>query len=94
MEITEIVTSYINHIDNVIEVKFRINDDEDNEIRVDKIELSETEDFGFNIIIDDSEFYDDDIIGIEEDIDESELISFLNEYYVVYSDRLPNKNYY
>ena len=58
------------------------------------IDLSEITDFGFDLITEDYESYEED----EEEeyfwldsptIDEDNLISFLNEYYVVYPNKLP-----
>jgi len=94
MEIIEIISYELNHTSDIVEVKFRMNEDSDDEIRTDKIEMKEADDFGYILILDDFGFYDED----EEDeflnyndIDENELLSFLNEYYMIYPDRIPEK---
>jgi len=94
MEIIEIISYELNHTSAIVEVMFRMNEDSDDEIRTDKIEMKEADDFGYILILDDFGFYDED----EEDeflnyndIDENELLSFLNEYYMIYPDRIPEK---
>jgi len=96
MEILEVVSYFINHSKDTIEVRFRTTDDSDEEIRIDEIDLKESDDFGFNLIIEDYGFYDDeedDLIN-EDDVDESELLSFLNEYYLIYPERIPEKDFF
>jgi hypothetical protein len=67
-----------------------MNEDSNFESRYDTIELSESDDFGFSLINEDIEFFDDEEENIEfDDINENELQSFLNEYYMIYPDRLP-----
>lgn len=98
MEIREIVSYYINNAAETLEVSFRTLDDEDNQLRNDEIPIVEITAFGYDIIKSDSEFLDD---FEEEDlfesflsdnldyIDPQELLSFLNEYYTIYQDKLP-----
>jgi hypothetical protein len=95
MEIVEIISYHVNYTTDTIEVKFRVNEDDDSEIRVDTINLSESDDFGYNIILEDLDFWDDEEMEdfeSEDDVDEEELKSFLNEYYMIYPDRLPAKD--
>lgn len=97
MEIVEIISYYINHASSTLDVKFRLSDDSESEIRKDEVDLGEISDFGFNVITEDFEFYDEDddeITGINEEINEEELLSFLNEYYLIYPERLPLKELY
>lgn len=100
MEIVEIISYYVNHSTDTIEVKFRLNEDNSDEIRIDEIELSESEDFGYVLIMEDLDFYDEDdeydidTDNLEEGVDEDELVSFLNEYYMIYPERLPAKDLY
>ena len=100
MEIVEIISYYVNHSTDTIEVKFRLNEDNSDEIRIDEIELSESEDFGYVLITEDLDFYDEDdeydidTDNLEEGVDEDELVSFLNEYYMIYPERLPVKDFY
>jgi hypothetical protein len=94
MEIIEIISYELNHTSDIVEVKFRMNEDSDDEIRTDKIEMREADDFGYILITEDFGFYDDDedddFLNYN-DIDENELLIFLNEYYMIYPDRLPEK---
>jgi hypothetical protein len=90
MEVIEVITYQINHLDDTISVQFRMNEDSEFESRYDTIELTEADDFGFSLINEDIEFFDEDESEIEfDDINENELHSFLNEYYMIYPDRLP-----
>ena len=84
MEIKELVSYYINETSHTLDVTFRILTDNEDEIRTDQIILDEIETFGYNISnkIDES-FFD------EEELDEDEIISFLNEYYLIYPKKLP-----
>jgi hypothetical protein len=94
MEIIEIISYELNHTSDILEVKFRMIEDSDDEIRADKIEMKESDDFGYILILDDFGFYDeeeeDEFLNYN-DIDENELLSFLNEYYMIYPDRIPEK---
>jgi hypothetical protein len=101
MEIREIIDYRINHISENIEIDFRILDDENFVIRKDKVLFSDMDSFGFinlkNSMIDESIDDEDDeidIFGFDEYYDEQELLSFLNEYYLIYPDRLPEKDFY
>lgn len=95
MEIIEIISYKLNKTSDTLEVKFRTNEDSKDEIRVDTVELKETDDFGYILINEDFGFYDDEDEDDEllnfNDIDENELMSFLNEYYMIYSERIPEK---
>lgn len=95
MEINEVVTYFLNPDTNIIEVSFRTLDDPEDVIRIDSIELSVAEDYGFDLVVEDFDFFGEDFFDeIEEDasrldLDEDELISFLNEYYIVHPELLP-----
>jgi hypothetical protein len=97
MEIVEIVTYHLNNLEEVLEVSFRTNSDSEEVIRESKISYLDISDFGYQFheeISDDlksdedddfySDFEDDDLF-----VDENEILSFLNEYYVLFSDKLP-----
>jgi hypothetical protein len=94
MEIQELIFFYLHENSNQVEVQFRLNIDSDEEMRTDLIDVNEAIDFGYDIIMEDYDLTSDDE---EEDfywlespsIDEDNLISFLNEYYVINSDKLP-----
>lgn len=98
MEIKELVSFYINEVSETLEVSFRIISDNDDEIREDQIELSEVETFGYNLnnkiditlFEDDDDEYGSDEDGLMDNFDEYEVISFLNEYYIIYPDYLPD----
>ncbi len=92
MEIIEIVSFHLNNFEQVLEVSFRTNNDTEDLIREDKIPFIEIEDFGYNFynytenseLTEEDEFYDDDLF-----VDENEILSFLNEYYLLFIDKLP-----
>ena len=98
MEIKELVSYYINETSHMLEVTFRTLTDNDDEIRTDQIVLEEIETFGYNIsnnikedfYADDDEEFEDMFDDFEEEeLDEEEIISFLNEYYLIYPKKLP-----
>ena len=92
MEIIEIISYHINHSDDTIIVEFRTNEETNFELRTDTIDLKEADDFGFNLFNEDFDFFDEDDEDLElDDVNEEELFSFLNEYYMIYPDRLPKK---
>ncbi len=100
MEVVEIVTHYIDKTQNLINVEFRILGDDDDVIREDFIEYSFFEEFGYDkqknfdifesLIEEEDEWEDDDYDYVDN---EDNLISFLNEYYIVYPKKLPKVNY-
>lgn len=100
MEVIEIISNFINKDNNVVEVEFRMRGDNEDTVRTDTIEFEYLQDFGygenffsFDLFEDDDEEWD---LGFEEEeffIDEDDLISFLNEYYLVYEDKLPGAEY-
>lgn len=99
MEIREIVSYYLNKELNLLEVSFRTIDDSDDVVRNDEIDYTEVKEYGFELETDffdlfegiyddeDNDFLDasDDVIEIDED----ELLLFLNEYYTINEDSLP-----
>lgn len=102
MEIKELESFYINEASQTLDVTFRIHSDNDDEIRTDQIDLSETKTFGYSLTNQpSSDFFDDeefeDIFDDDDDdteLDEEEIISFLNEYYLIYPDKLPETQLY
>jgi hypothetical protein len=100
MEIVELVFFHLNYFSNVLEVSFRTNSDSEDEIRYDKIDFDEITDFGFDFIPDEIDEFDsendeyEDESDFEDSVDESDIISFMNEYYVVYPDKLPKSELY
>jgi len=103
MEIKEIVSHYLNHSNEALEVSFRTIDDDENELRSAEIPIAEIIAFGYDFTKGDSqilEMFDDedtedDVFGVlnssDETIDSYELTQFLNEYYLVYPDQIPDK---
>lgn len=105
MEIKEIVSYFLNPESNILEVSFRTIDDDDDVLRTDNIDYSVTEEYGFVLESDDFGFYDDEFDDEDEDgqifekeskieLDEYELISFLNEYYEINPKSLPRAESY
>jgi hypothetical protein len=97
MEIVEIISHYIDKNQNIINVEFKILGDDDDVVREDIIEYNFFEEFGYDnkksydifesFIDEDDEWdFEDDTEYIEN---EDTLISFLNEYYIVYPKKLP-----
>jgi ferritin len=108
MEIKELVSFYINDNTETMDVTFRLSIDGDDEIRTDQIDLDVIKSFGYNLedlrtnnILDmysDEDEDDDDIFGDifddVEDFDSDEVKSFLNEYYLIFPDRLPDVDFF
>jgi hypothetical protein len=106
MEIKEIVNHYVNFTNDILEVSFRTIDDDDTELRNAEIPVVEIIAFGYDFIKNDSsllemfedeendgddEFFDGIPSNKNESLDVYDLMSFLNEYYLVYPDQLPKK---
>ena len=94
MEIQELIFFYLHENSNQVEVQFRLSIDSDEEMRTDLIDVNEAIDFGYDIIMYDYDLNQDEeeeeFYGLESpSIDEENLISFLNEYYIINSDKLP-----
>ena len=101
MEIKEIISYYLNGDTNIIEVSFRTIDDEEDVLRNDTIDYTIVEEYGFDLITESFYFFDDDddfegVIFEEEtiELDEDELIVFLNEYYLINPSQLPKSEFY
>ena len=104
MEIKEIVNHYVNFSNDILEVSFRTIDDSDSELRNAEIPVVEIIAFGYDFIKNDSqildifdddegddEFYEETSLIKDESLDTHDLMSFLNEYYLVYPDQLPKR---
>lgn len=102
MEIREILSHFANTNTSYLEVDFRLAEDSDELVRTDSITFKEIKDFGFDFVDklesihesfsddDDEELEDDEFMfGFDETVDLDEIKSFLDEYYMVYPDRLP-----
>lgn len=100
MEVREIISSFINKESNILKVEFRFLGDEG--VRSDVMEFEYVQEFGYdagNIMgmfesMEEEDEWDD--WGSDEEetyLDDETLISFLNEYYVVFPDRIPDEEY-
>jgi hypothetical protein len=101
MEIKEIISYYLNGDTNIIEVSFRTIEDEEDVLRNDTIDYTIVEEYGFDLVTESFDFFgdDDDYEGgiFEEEtieLDEDELIVFLNEYYLINPSQLPKSEFY
>jgi hypothetical protein len=102
MEIKEIISHYLNSDTNIMEVSFRTIDDEEDVLRNDTIDYSIVEEYGFDLIRESFDFFgveDEEFEGgiFEEELielDEDELLIFLNEYYMVNPLQLPKSEFY
>ena len=102
MEIKEIVSYFLSSESNILEVSFRTINEEDDVLRTDNIDYSVTEEYGFVLESDTFGFYDSEFDEEEDlfeedskiELDEDELISFLNEYYEVNPKNLPSAEVY
>lgn len=100
MEIKELESFYVNETSKTLDVTFRILSDNDDEIRTDQVDISETKTFGYDFVTketdklwDDEGDDEDNFDSYDEELDmgEEEIISFLNEYYLIYPTRLPTQ---
>ena len=99
MEIKEIVSYFLNSDSNIMDVSFRTIEDDDEVMRTDSIDYSIVEDYGFDLVSESFDFFDDDyeeeIFEIEKvELDEDELLTFLNEYYTINPNKLPKSEFY
>lgn len=99
MEIKEIVSYFLNSESNLLEVSFRTIEDDDEELRVDNIDYNLVSEYGFELETEsfnffDEEYEDDLLTGEKIELDEDELISFLNEYYTVNPNSIPEAEIY
>lgn len=99
MEIKEIVSYFLNTDSNILEVSFRTIEDSDDLLRTDNINYNVVEDYGFVLESESFDFFDDEFENDEVEketieLDEDELISFLNEYYTVNNHMIPDADFY
>ena len=96
MEVIEVISHYVDKTQNIINIEFRLLGDSEDNVREDIIEYSFFEEFGFDnskdfdifeSIIDEEDEWDNDEYDYINN--EYDLLTFLNEYYVVYPDKLP-----
>ena len=100
MEIRELISFFINEDTKTLDVVFRTSLDKEDEVRQDKIFLEDLEEFDYEFIqyVNDSsmlldeeedDYFDNERISLPE-IDDQEIVSFLNEFYLVYPENIPN----
>lgn len=98
MEIKEIVSYFLNSDSNILDVSFRTIEDSDEVLRTDNVDYSVVEEYGFFLETESFSFFDedfeDDIVEERIELDEDELIIFLNEYYAINPDSLPKAEFY
>ena len=101
MEIKEIVSYFLNQETNILEVSFRTIEDDDDVIRTGNINFSVAGEYGFSVESEDKILLEDEIDEDElwernyfTQLNEDELLSFLNEYYEVNSNELPETELY
>lgn len=97
MEVREIIETTIK--EPLIEVKFRLDTDSDEVMRTVEFQLDEIEDYGYTVLTEDFDLFDFDDDWEDEDfeysdkddeltVDEEELITFMNEYFLI-NDHVP-----
>ena len=98
MEVKELVDVFVH--ENLVEVHFRMMNDEDDVVRVDEFEFGVFDDYGYEVLTDEQTIleYDDendsfDLDFLHVDVNEQELISFMNEYYIV-TGKLPKPEFF
>jgi hypothetical protein len=95
MEIKDLVSFYVDDTSNLLEVSFRTIDDDEDQIRQDTISLDEITEFGYDFLSDTINESDEDYENIDDlyeninYIEDDDVISFLNEYYMVNPKKLP-----
>lgn len=99
MEILEIISYNVDFKSNILDVSFRTIDDADDVQRTDRIDYSLVEEYGYDLVSqdfdifedidEDDEDYDSYLDDQDAELDEEELIAFLNEYYMVNPSSLP-----
>lgn len=100
MEIKEIVSYYFNGEKNLLEVSFRTIEDEEDVVRIDIIDYNIVESYGFDLITESFDFFNDELEDDSYDdeekveLEQEELMSFLNEYYIVNPDSIPQPEFY
>lgn len=95
MEIKEIVSYTVLPSANILEVSFRTIEDGDDHIRNVEIEYNEVSNYGFELETESIDFFFDDDDDFEKvdsesvELDEEELVTFLNEYFLLNPEKLP-----
>ena len=104
MEVREIVETIVR--EPVLEVRFRMDVDGDDVIRVKEFIIEEIEDYGYNAITDDFDIFesitwsdDEEEYNYEDsddniiEVDEDELVAFMNEFFLI-SGGIPDPEFF
>lgn len=100
MEIKEIVNYFLNSEKNILEVTFRTIEDNEEDVRIDNIDYDLVEEYGYELETESFSFFDDEdeedefLDDDKVELDEDEMISFLNEYYEVNPNSIPKAEPY
>jgi hypothetical protein len=100
MEIKEIITYNLNIDTNILEVSFRTIEDNEDTQRTDHIDYTLTNEYGYELETESFDFFNDElddetiIKNGDVELDGDELISFLNEYYLINPKLLPKSQLY
>ena len=100
MEIKEILSYFLNSDSNILEVSFRTIEDNEDVLRMDNINYSIVSEYGFELETETFDFFGeefDEELGDDDEkieLDEEELISFLNEYYTINEESIPRAELY
>jgi hypothetical protein len=100
MEIKEILSYFLNSDSNILEVSFRTIEDNEDVLRMDNINYSIVSEYGYELETETFDFFGeefDEELGDNEEkieLDEDELISFLNEYYTINENSIPRAELY
>ena len=96
MEILEITNYSVDFKSNILDVSFRTIDD--------GIDYSLAEEYGYDLVSQDFDFFDEEndddddyedfVDDKDAELDEEELIAFLNEYYLVNPSSLPKATFF
>jgi hypothetical protein len=85
---------------NILEVSFRTIEDNEDVLRTDNIDYTFVQDYGFDLVTESFDFFDDEFEDLEEgesekiELDEDQLVIFLNEYYTINPQDLPKADFY
>jgi len=103
MEVREIVETVLR--DPILEVHFRLDTDADDVIRISEFVIDEIEDYGYSVVTEEFDLFGMDDDWDEDDnfeydmesddkvVDEDELISFMNEFFLITGD-IPDAEFF
>ena len=98
MEIREIISYFLDKQKNILEINFRTIEDDEDVQRVDTIDYTIVSEYGYELETESFNFFgmedevEEDVL--ETELDEDELVNFLNEYYTINPQSLPKSDYF